>query len=348
MTLFRLPLAHRLAVAAVLAGAVTSSLVLTGGRASAAPSGKDGLNTQHYSVGLFGDLPYGPAGREEYPALTADVNSARLAFSVFDGDVKNGSETCDDQLYADTTARFAAFTDPVVYTPGDNEWTDCDRPSAGPYDPEERLSLIRRTFFTSDQSLGRRTMAVERQAAPYVENARWAYGPVTYATLHVTGSNNNNAKTAAEAPLPDGVAKAQAEYRARNAANVRWLDATFAAAKAQGSKAVLVALQADMDLEGAFAPATTDGFADTKAALLRGTLAFPGQVVLVNGDSHYLKVDKPLLDSRKQMVENFTRVQTFGDAETHWVEAEVDAKDPNVFTFRPRIVAANVEDHSGG
>lgn len=71
----------------------------------------------------------------------------------------------------------------------------------------------------------------------------------------------------------------------------------------------------------------------------------PGQGVLVNGDSHYLGIDKRLLDAKKQMVENFALVQTFGDAETHRVEAEVDPKDPNTFTFHPRIVAANVEQH---
>ena len=38
-------------------------------------------------------------------------------------------------------AGFPAVADPVVYTPGDNEWTDCHRASAGGYLPTERLAL---------------------------------------------------------------------------------------------------------------------------------------------------------------------------------------------------------------
>jgi hypothetical protein len=71
------------------------------------------------------------------------------------------------------------------------------------------------------------------------------------------------------------------------------------------------------------------------------TLAFPGQVVLVHGDSRYFKVDKPLRSPSGKVLANFTRVETFGSANTHWATAEVDPQDPNVFTFRPEIVPAN-------
>jgi hypothetical protein len=39
---------------------------------------------------------------------------------------------------------------------------------------------------------------------------------------------------------------------------------------------------------------------------------------------------------------NFTRVETFGARQTHWVSATIDPSDPNLFEFEPRIVAANV------
>jgi hypothetical protein len=38
---------------------------------------------------------------------------------------------------------------------------------------------------------------------------------------------------------------------------------------------------------------------------------------------------------------NFTRVETFGARNTHWVSGTVDSSDPNLFMFEPRIVAAN-------
>ncbi len=33
----------------------------------------------------------------------------------------------------------------------------------------------------------------------------------------------------------------------------------------------------------------------------------------------------------------------FGSRNTHWVAATIDASNPRVFAFEPRIVAANVD-----
>jgi hypothetical protein len=40
---------------------------------------------------------------------------------------------------------------------------------------------------------------------------------------------------------------------------------------------------------------------------------------------------------------NFTRVETFGARNTHWVSASIDPNDPNLFVFEPRIVPANAK-----
>jgi hypothetical protein len=74
--------------------------------------------------------------------------------------------------------------------------------------------------------------------------------------------------------------------------------------------------------------------------------------VLVHGDSHYFMVDKPLLDSNGRCVENFTRVETFGDHafsahprwdtnDVHWVKALVDRQSRDVFAFQAQVVPAN-------
>src|SRR5262245_19826017 len=57
----------------------------------------------------------------------------------------------------------------------------------------------------------------------------------------------------------------------------------------------------------------TDGFQDILLKLRELTIDFKKPVVLVHGDSHYFMVDKPLLDAHGRLVENFTRVETFGD-----------------------------------
>jgi hypothetical protein len=43
-------------------------------------------------------------------------------------------------------------------------------------------------------------------------------------------------------------------------------------------------------------------------------------------------------------VTKFTRVETFGAANTHWVEATIDPRATPMFRFTPRIVPSNVDD----
>jgi hypothetical protein len=186
-------------------------------------------------------------------------------------------------------------------------------------------------------------MTLTRQSATYPENVRWSKGPVTYIGLNIPGSDNNFADGGKNGPAAEG----QAEYAARNAANLEWLRAGFQAAKAAQSKGIMIVIQADMwD-----STATQTHYADTKKELFLQTAAFNGKVVLVNGDSHSFEMDKPLTDyattnaaglAGPNVVENFTRVTTFGEAQNHWVSVTVDAHDPNIFTFHPHLVAANI------
>jgi len=78
-------------------------------------------------------------------------------------------------------------------------------------------------------------------------------------------------------------------------------------------------------------------------ALRTKTMNFSGQVVLVHGDSHYFKVDKPINLPSGGVLANFTRVETFGARQTHWVSATINPNDPNLFEFRQRIVRGNTQ-----
>jgi hypothetical protein len=53
--------------------------------------------------------------------------------------------------------QFNALPHPLIYTPGDNEWTDCHegRNVAG-LDPLERLAKLRTVFFQGERSLGQK------------------------------------------------------------------------------------------------------------------------------------------------------------------------------------------------
>jgi hypothetical protein len=171
-----------------------------------------------------------------------------------------------------------------------------------------------------------------RQGEDYPENGRWQWG-VTFATLHVVSSNNNRPTT-----LPDGsVVGNEEEYQARNAAILKWLAETFDEAKKDGSPAVMLVIQANPFEQDAAEP---PGFSDFKRALEEEVVAFGRPVVLIHGDSHQFRIDKPVTSERRPL--DFTRVKTFGNPNVHWVRATVDPRDEEIFSFEPEIVEENV------
>jgi hypothetical protein len=163
---------------------------------------------------------------------------------------------------------------------------------------------------------------------PAVENRRWTLGGVTYATLNIQGSCNNLCDVAPEA-------------------------------RARHSSAVTLISQADpgFDLtDGARAPlrdpqtlAETDelpdGFHDFLLALRSQVSAFAKPVAYVHGDSHYFRIDKPFLDAQGMRLENFTRVETFGDHQENgvndvdWSKVLVNADSREVFACLPFEIA---------
>ena len=326
-------------------------------------SDRFGHGPQRYSIGLFGDMPYGALGRSQYPNLLADINHNDVAFSIFDGDLQAGGDgPCNDSLYTTSLANFNTLQHPLIWVPGDNDWTDCwgrYGPAQQPYhDPIERLNFERNLFDSSSQSLGKRTLTLSRESseggqyAIYSENVRWVYGPVVYLGLDVQGSNDNYPYHDTDAENPTApvrsdaeIAREQAEEVARKAADLHWLDEGFAYAKRIGAKGILIDWQADPNFNNEqhlTNPHDWDAFPDYVNALRSETMGFAGQVVLVHGDSHYFKIDKPINLDSGGVLANFTRVETFGARQTHWVNATIDPRDPNLFEFSPRIVAANV------
>ena len=312
-----------------------------------------------YAIGLWGDLPYSTGNSDTtqlqktvgVPNLIADMNRQGLAFSVHDGDLKDGSSRCSDDKYYDFKASLNTLKAPAIFTPGDNDWTDCDRASAGAYDANERLRFERAVLFSTPYSLGQRRLRLDVQDAPYVENRRWTVGRVTYATLNVQGSCNNLCGDGAD----------PSEFAARNAADIDWLRDTFDAARRRHSVAVMLIWQAnpgwdDADptrasLRDARTLAETDdlpdGYQDLLLALRDETIAFRRPVALVHGDSHYFRIDKPFLDAQGRRLENFTRVETFGDHQdngnndVNWLKVTVDPSSREVFAYQPQIVPGN-------
>jgi hypothetical protein len=330
---------------------VTAALVIAAAYVVSARDDEGERGGESYTIGLFGDMPYNDLGRAQYPNLLANINRSHVAFSVFDGDLKAGGDgPCSDSLYTTAVANFNLLKQPLVFVPGDNDWTDCwgrYGPSTLPYsDPEERLNFERLLFASTDQSLGQKTLTLTRQSGGYPENVRWKFGPVVYIGLNVQGSNDNYpyAGVDGETRSATEIARQRAEETARKIADLDWLDQGFDYARRVGAKGVMIIWQADPNFNNEQHLADTrsyDAYPAYVNALRAETLAFRGQVALVHGDSHYFKVDKPLNGPDTGVLANFIRVETFGARNTHWVAARIDPTDPNLFEFEPRIVPAN-------
>ncbi len=287
----------------------------------------------------FGDMPYCNRGGAEACAaelarveqLTEAINAARPAFSIFLGDTKAGGEACSDAIILDRTAAwFNRIRGPLIYTPGDNEWTDCWQPRAGGFDPVERLGLLRARFFSAPVSLGQAPMPLRRQSdldpgfRAYPENAQWERVGITFLTLHVPGSDNNRPQDGRPG-TPPGAAQ---EYPARNAANLAWLRQGFAAARASGSRAVVVAMQADMYFRDRCGRGAVAGHVDTRNALAAAARDFGRPVLLLHGDGHFWLRDNPMPEAP-----NLTRVMVPGDGDTRAVVVTIDPAASEPYRF---------------
>lgn len=311
------------------------------------------VQAQAFSFGLWGDMPYAKAGDDaKMPAILSSINKASLDFSIFVGDIKDGSSRCTDDVYTTAQAMFNRMAKPVVYIPGDNEWTDCHRLNNGGYDGLERLAHIRQVMFANQLSHGQQKIALEDQgdaAGQYKENKRFTRKGITFVTFNIPGSNNNKVLDDKDCTKKSARTLAQceqsnAEYLARDAANTQWLSASFEAAKAGKSRGIVLAFQGDPgfdlpeteDMDESKAPSVS-GYQAFLQQVVQQTEQFDGQVLLVHGDTHFFKVDKPLYGPTR-ILPNLTRLQTFGSPNMHWVKVNVNPKRPGLFDVEPMIV----------
>ena len=274
-----------------------------------------------FSFGVMGDTPYNEREEKAFAAMLPDLDHEPLAFVVHVGDIQHGAAACSDATYERRKAQFDASANPFLYTPGDNEWTDCRYERPPHNDPIERLDRLRQVFFDNATSLGRRRLATAVQPG-YPENRRWVVGKVEFVTLDIPGSNNNAGYDA----------RNDVEARARDAANERWLAAAVDDAIAADARALVLFIQADIwDTEKPRA------YASFRASLIEAARRFARPVLFVHGDSHTYRVDAPLFDANGVPVANVTRLETYGSPFVGWVKVTVDPADPQPFGIRGNL-----------
>jgi len=322
------------------------------------------------TLAVYGDSPYGttPTDTQQFDVTPAFIDSINadpdVGLVMHVGDIHSGKQYCTEGYDRSIYALWTRFSDPLVYTPGDNEWMDCHKKAegGGAYNsttgmidyvvdstgmlvdyaggnPVENLGLVRRIFFDKPgRTLGGKKEVVSQRFLfdprhptdrNYVENVLWQDNKILFATANVPGGSNNDMDVWYGAPAET---EAQARERSeRTGATLRWLDTAFAAARLLRVKGVVLVLQADMwDPEKGAAHQA--GFEELVAKIASDTLAYGGPVLMFNGDSHEFLSDNPLSasDPANAMhpgydVANFHRIVVHGSTTPlEWLKVTID------------------------
>jgi hypothetical protein len=324
------------------------------------------------TVAVYGDAPYGVNPTDDAqilatPAFVDSINADPKVDLVLQvGDIHSGKSYCTEAYDRLVFDLWQGFKDPLVYTPGDNEWADCHKVAegGGAYnkttlqidyvlanggladyaggDPLANLDLVRSIFFaTPGQSLGGRKKQVLSQAqsldpahpsdVDYVENVMWEQSNTLFVTINVPGGSNNDQDVWYGAPAASAAQLAEAANR--TGADLRWLDAAFARAAADGVGAIVIQSQADMwDPEKGAAHQA--GYEPIVRSVAAHTLAFGKPVLMLNGDSHVYRSDNPLAASDPLAfmhpgydVPNFHRIVVHGSTfPLEWLRLTIDPR----------------------
>jgi hypothetical protein len=313
------------------AAAVAAVAALSPVPASASSSPAPGALT----LAVYGDAPYGtsPTDTSQVVATPGFVNSINadpeVGLVAHVGDIHSGKQYCTQKYDESVANLWKQYQDPLVYTPGDNEWTDCHKVAegGGKYnpttqqidyvtdpatgqpvdyaggDPVANLKLVRSLYFPRPgETLGGGNMQVLSQAQVYdqehptdrqfVENVIFQRKDTLFVTLNMPGGSNNDSDIWYGAPTMSA-AQSQ-EIAERTGADLRWLDRAFAQAREDHVGSVVILQQADMwDVDGS-SPAHLTGYEPFVSSIAAHTKAFGKPVLLFNGDSHVYRSDNPL------------------------------------------------------
>jgi hypothetical protein len=249
-----------------------------------------------WSFALLGDAPYSEAEAQALDRVIDHMNAEALVFVAHVGDITSGRGPCSDQWFAARLRQFARVRQPFVLLPGDNDWTDCHR---GGFDPLERLAAWRKLFCFRMPEIG-----LVRQPGEYCEHVRWEVDGLVFVGLNVPGSNNNLGRS----PAMD------AEHERRMRAVFEWLAEAEALARPRAGLVVLI--QGNPVFEGK--PANRpDGFATFRARLGEIAVRLGKPVVLVHGDTHRFRDDRPAAGVR--------RIEVWGSPQVRWLRATYGA-----------------------
>jgi len=271
------------------------------------------------TIAVYGDSPYGtsPTDRTQTdltPAFISSINAdPKVDLVLHVGDIHSGSQFCRAEYDQEIFDLWSAFKNPLIYTPGDNEWSDCHKTKEGGQvsvngapvdyadgDPLANLDLVRSIFFAQPgHALGGGHMEVLSQGifngvssdGKYVENVLWERSKVLFVTVNLPGGSNNDTDPWFGQPITTRQTNEVAE---RTEADLHWLDAAFLLARLSGVEAIVIQEQSDMwDRDGKDVSHIA-GYEPFIARIAERTRVFRKPVLLFEGDSHHYRSDNPL------------------------------------------------------
>lgn len=291
----------------------------------------------HYAFAVISSVIRGPADEPAAQRLIQAIGlDGRLAFLVYDGNLKGADERCADALYDRRAQWLQGSTIPLVVVPGRHDWADCATSAGGGYDAAERLDFLRQTMFADTASLGKPTLALTRESDvarfhAFRENVRWVASDTVFVGLDVVGGNNHYSDAGGR----------NGEFDDRAIASAFWLEHAAEYAKRRGAKALVVFMEADPNFSryeehvDRFAwlrfarRRRRDGYLEFKRSLVNAAQTFRGPVIVVHRDAHTLPggfaIDQPLYNDKGIRVDNLTRVAIASrDATTQWILFDVN------------------------
>ena len=292
---------------------------------------------------VFGDAPYTPPQIKVLEDTVAPaIRKAEASFLIHLGDFKGGKESCTPILI-DT--RYEQLMDlrpgRVFYTPGDNEWTDCDRPKLEPPLPElKQLDYLRNLITSRPMKLPASWHYATQPNFP--ENARWTQGNVMFATVHIVSTNNGR-----EEILLDDIEAALDAVDMRDEANRLWLGAAFDAAGESDSGAVVIATQADVTKSAGSAPCSEslrircDAFATFREQLLRHAAGFDKPVLLVHGDTNPFCLDKKFGGDTAPKLWRLNALGDYSEVDATAITVQLDDQE-KPFAIKPLMTDASL------
>jgi hypothetical protein len=273
-----------------------------------------------FAFAAMGDAPYYWWEDLRFRILMRELDATDLRFTIHVGDIF--WRPCSDAMYAKVRKRFDLLRAPVIYTPGDNEWTDCWEPRVGGYVPLERLAQIRKVFFSDAPRI-----PLARQPR-LRENSRWEQQGIVFTTVHITGSSNAMKPFPGRTPVDDEAA------RERMIANIDWMHEAFASAA--NARALVIAFHGSPAFEEPPGHEYRRPFEPFLGALEDEVARFKKPVLLIHGDDHEYLVDSPVISRRR--LPNFTRLEVPGSPDVGWVRVLVSPNHPAPFAFERRVV----------